>query len=93
MELTKGLFGKVEGLADLVREDIVGVQFYHGEQGNSMLTPEEGAEFSNVGDFVQMVDDNGVEAMFDSAENASLRPNPEGEGQVLVLGRNVGSNG
>lgn len=93
MSLEKGLYGKVEGLSDLASENIVGVQFHHGEQGNSMLTPEDGAEFNSVAEFVQMVDDNGVEGMFDSAENASLRPNPEGDGQVLVLGRNVGSNG
>lgn len=93
MALEKGLYGKITGLEDLANENIVGVQFNHGEQGNTTIESQEGAEFSTVGDFVQMVDDNNIGAMFDNADNASVRPDPSGEGQILALSRNVGSNG
>lgn len=88
MALTKGLYGSISGLEALANEQITGVQVPNSDFGSSTIVSEDGAEFSTVNDFVQMVQDNGYESHFSGADHASITPDGR-----LVLGRNVGSNG
>lgn len=88
MALTKGLYGTITGLEALANETITGVQVPNSELGNQTIVSEEGSEFNTVGEFVQMIEDNGLGEMFGGAETASITPDGR-----LVLGRNVGSNG
>lgn len=88
MALVKGLYGKITGLESLANETITGVVLPNSEFGNQTIVSDAGAEFSTVNDFVQMVENSGLESMFEGADIASI----SSDGQ-LVLGRNVGSNG
>lgn len=88
MAMVKGLYGTITGLEALANEPITGVQVPNGELAGQTIVSGEGMDFNTVNDFVQVVNDQGMEDLFGESDSAHI----DNQGR-LVLGRDVGSNG